>query len=297
MKRICFNVSWVLLLLLFSCKAKQKENQLNPTEAKRIVSVSKQLTEMMYALGKGKDIVACDLTSSYPDSAKLLPKVGYHRLLSTEGIISMRPDIVIYSQNIGPATVIPQLQQVGVRCKEFFESNTLDSAKLLLSALGNYFGVSTVADSLIHQLQQQMQIIYAVQKQCVDTPSVMVIQFGQANNVYFVMSGRNGPVDAMIKMAMAKPATYLAKGASQLSAEAIAAANPDIIIVTDFGFDKLGGIEGVKKLPGVALTNAARYNKIYRFNEHDIVYFGPRSAINILSLMKIFHPNIHATLP
>lgn len=285
------------LLLLMACKQKQQDENFNPATAKRIVSVSKQITEMLFALGKGKDIVACDLTSSYPDSAKLLPKVGYHRLLSTEGIVSMRPDVVVYSPNIGPATVIPQLQQVGIRCKEFFESNTLDSAQLLLTALANYFGVKGVADSLNKQLQQQMQIVYAAQKQCTDTPKVMVIQFGQANNVFFVMSGRNGPADAMIRLAVGKPAVYQAKGASQLSAEAIATANPDVVIVTDFGFDKLGGVEGVKKLPGVALTNAAKNNRIYRFNEHDIVYFGPRSAENILLLMKLLHPNIHATLP
>ncbi|MGC8750411.1 heme/hemin ABC transporter substrate-binding protein [Hydrotalea sp.] len=285
------------LLLLMACKQKQQDENFNPATAKRIVSVSKQITEMLFALGKGKDIVACDLTSSYPDSAKLLPKVGYHRLLSTEGIVSMRPDVVVYSPNIGPATVIPQLQQVGIRCKEFFESNTLDSAQLLLTALANYFGVKGVADSLNKQLQQQMQIVYAAQKQCTDTPKVMVIQFGQANNVFFVMSGRNGPADAIIRFAVGKPAVYQAKGASQLSAEAIATANPDVVIVTDFGFDKLGGVEGVKKLPGVALTNAAKNNRIYRFNEHDIVYFGPRSAENILLLMKLLHPNLHATLP
>jgi iron complex transport system substrate-binding protein len=121
------NLSFILLLLM-ACKQKQQDENFNPATAKRIVSVSKQITEMLFALGKGKDIVACDLTSSYPDSAKLLPKVGYHRLLSTEGIVSMRPDVVVYSPNIGHATVIPLLQQVGIRCKEFFESNTLDSA-------------------------------------------------------------------------------------------------------------------------------------------------------------------------
>jgi iron complex transport system substrate-binding protein len=54
---------------------------------------------MVFALGKGHNIVARDLTSNYPDSAKLLPTLGYHRLLSTEGIISMNPDIVIHSPN------------------------------------------------------------------------------------------------------------------------------------------------------------------------------------------------------
>ena len=75
------------------------------------------------------------------------------------------------------------------RCKEFFESNTLDSAQLLLTALANYFGVKGVADSLNKQLQQQMQIVYAAQKQCTDTPKVMVIQFGQANNVFGINTG------------------------------------------------------------------------------------------------------------
>jgi iron complex transport system substrate-binding protein len=121
------NLSFILLLLM-ACKQKQQDENFNPATAKRIVSVSKYIPEMLFALGKGKDIVAFDLTSSYPDSAKVLPKVGYHRLLSTEGIVSMRPDVVVYSPNIGHATVIPLLLQGGIRCKEFFESNTLDSA-------------------------------------------------------------------------------------------------------------------------------------------------------------------------
>ena len=73
----------------------------------RIVCVSKHLTEMMFALGKGHNIVACDLSSTYPDSAKLLPTVGYHRILSAEGIISQKPDLVIHSNDIGPDNVIP----------------------------------------------------------------------------------------------------------------------------------------------------------------------------------------------
>ncbi len=74
----------------------------------------------------------------------------------------------------------------------------------------------------------------------------MIIQFGRASNSFFVMSGRGGVADKMIELAGGKPSHYDAKGARQISAEAMAIANPDIIIATDYGFDKMGGAENFK---------------------------------------------------
>jgi len=128
-----------LLMVVGACNRFGKK-ELDTTKDIRIVSLSKHLTEMLFALGKGHNIVACDLTSSYPDSAKLLPTVGYHRALNPEGIISMKPEIVIHSNDIGPASVLPQLEKIGLNIKAFGGANTLDSAKILLAALGNYFG-------------------------------------------------------------------------------------------------------------------------------------------------------------
>ena len=261
----------------------------------RLVSVSKQLTEMVFALGKGNNIVARDLTSTYPDSAKLLPAVGYHRALSVEGIISMNPDIVIHCNDTGPETVLPQLEKAGLKIKAFGSANTYDSAKILIQQLGDFLNVKAKADSIIKKMDADMEKVYAAQKSIVDTPTVMVIQYGQANNNFFVMSGRKGPADKMIALAGAKPAVYNAKGARQLSAEAVAMANPDIIIATDFGFDKMGGAEKFKEVAGVALTNAAKNNRIYRFEEHDLVYFGPRTAANVLKLMNLIHPPANVT--
>lgn len=265
------------------------KNKGNDTTGQRIVCVSKHLTEMMFALGKGSQIVAVDLSSTYPDSAKLLKTVGYHRVLSAEGIISMNPDLVIHSNDIGPETVVPQLEKVGLKIKVFPGANTLDSAKLLLTQLGDYFNAKPQADSINKVIDADMVKVAEAQKQYTDTPSVMIIHFGRANNVYFVMSGRNGAGDKMIAMAGGKSAKYDAKGAREISAEAVATANPDVIIATDFGFDKMGGVEKFKSIPGVALTNAAKNNRIVRFEEHDLVYFGPRSGKNILELMKLIH--------
>ena len=286
----------LVTVLLFSCD-RFRNKETDGKKDLRIVSLSKHLTEMVFALGKGHDLVAVDLSSTFPDSAKLLKTVGYHRALSPESIIAMNPELVIHSNDIGPENVLPQITSAGLNIKAFGGANTIDSAKLLLKDLGNFFGEENKADSIIKKMDQDLAIAADSLKalNLVDTPKVMIIHFGRANNVYFVMSGRNGVGDKIIKMAGGKTAIYDAKGARQISAEAVAAANPDIIIATDFGFDQMGSMDKfIDGVPGVALTNAGKNKRIVRFEEHDLVYFGPRSGENILKLMKLLHPGVQA---
>jgi len=78
-----FLTCFISLFILFSSCGRfgNKEDE-NRTEKDRIVCVSKQLTELIYALGAGNKIVAVDLSSTYPEAVKKLPTVGYHRMLS-----------------------------------------------------------------------------------------------------------------------------------------------------------------------------------------------------------------------
>jgi iron complex transport system substrate-binding protein len=292
MKQIGFLI--IASIILASC-GRFNNRESNEKKDQRIVCVSKHLTEMMFALGKGHNIVACDLSSTYPDSAKLLPTVGYHRMLSAEGIISKMPDLVMHSNDIGPENVIPQLQKAGLNVKAYGGAGTIDSAKLLLKQLGDEFGESAKAEAINKSLDADMQQVANAQTAMAlkDTPNVMIIHFGRANNIYFVMSGRNGAGDKMIRYAGGKTAKYEAKGAREISAEAVATANPDVILATDYGYDRMGSVEKFKTVPGVGLTNAAKNNRIYRFEEHDLIYFGPRSGQNILKLMKLIHPEMN----
>lgn len=296
MKKIILAV--IIVVTLFSC-SRFKNKEIDGKKDQRIVCLSKQLTEYVFALGKGHNIVAVDLSSTYPDSAKMLKTVGYHRALSPESIIAMNPDLVIHSNDIGPENVLPQITKSGLNIKAFGGANTIDSAQLLMKELGVFFGVEQKADSLITKMNADIakaaDTLNALH--LVDTPKVMIIHFGRANNVYFVMSGRRGGGvgDKLIALAGGKTAIYDVKGARQISAEAVAAANPDIIIATDYGYDQMGNMDNfIKNIPGVALTNAAKNKRIVRFEEHDLVYFGPRTGENILKLIHLLHPSAHA---
>ena len=279
-------------LFLFSCD-RFRNKEIDGTKDMRIVCLSKQLTEMVFALGKGHDIVAVDLSSTYPDSAKLLKTVGYHRALSPESIIAMNPDLVIHSNDIGPENVLPQITKAGLNIHAFGGANTIDSARLLLKELGKFFGVEKKADTIINKMNEGLARAADSLKalSIKDSLKVMIIHFGLRNNNYFVMTGRNGVGDKMIRLAGCTPATYDGKGAREMSPEAVALANPDIIIATDYGYDKMGSMDKfIANVPGVALTNAGKNKRVVRFEEHDIIYFGPRSGDNIIQLIHDLHP-------
>ena len=294
MRKWLFFLSFTLLFA--GCKPGNKEN--GAAGNMRIVSLSKHLTEMIFALGKGHELVAVDLSSTYPDSAKLLKKVGYHRALNPEGIIAMTPDLVIHSNDIGPENVLPQITKAGLNIKAFGGANTIDSTKLLLKELGAFFKVEARADSVIKQMEDGVARAQSELRSLniADSLKVMIIHFGLRNNNYFVMSGRNGVGDKMIRMAGCSPATYDGKGAREMSAEAVALANPDVIIATDYGYDKMGSMDKfISGVPGVALTNAGKNGRIVRFEEHDLIYFGPRSGDNIIKLINMLYPKSSVT--
>lgn len=254
----------------------------------RIVCVSKQMTEFLFALHQGDKIVGIDLTSTYPPETKKITTVGYHRHLSAEGIISLDPTVVIHQGDIAPANVMPQIQGVGIPVKVYPAGSTLDSAKIVLRQVAHDYGQDTAADRIIRELDAQLAVADSIVKSYPTKPRVMIIHFGQQRNQYFIM-GTRGTANAMLTLAGGVNAADTSSF-RDLSAEVIARAQPDVILATDFGFDRMGGsVEKFMQLPGIGLTPAARNGKIFRVEEHDLVYFGPRTGQNIVQIARLIH--------
>jgi iron complex transport system substrate-binding protein len=253
----------------------------------RIVCVSKQMTEFLFALKQGDKIVGIDLTSTYPPETKKITTVGYHRHLSAEGIISLDPTLVVHQGDVAPPNVMSQLEQVGIPVKKYPAGATLDSAKIVLRMVAHDYAVDNIADSVIKKMDADLAKADSIVKKYSSRPKVMIIHFGQQRNQYFVM-GTRGTANAMISLAGGINAADTS-AFRDLSAEVIARAQPDVILATDFGFDKMGGAEKFITLPGLALTPAAKNGRVYRIEEHDLVYFGPRSGENIVRMAELIH--------
>ena len=278
------------LLILTGCGRFSAKEADHESDA-RIVCLSKQYNEIIFALGAEKDLVGVDVSSTYPPEIKKIPTVGYHRALSTEGILSTKPTLIIHDNNVGPDQVMEQMTKLQIPMKVFeTKGEDIATTKLLITEMGAYFHKEKQADSLNKKLDDDMAKAVAAALALTDKPKVVVIHFGRANNVYLTLT-KNTTGGKMIEWAGGEIPVDGERGMMQLSAEIIAKANPDVILLTDFGYDKLGSLDQIKTLPGLAETNAAKNNRIYRVEEHDMVYIGPRTGENVLVLQKLIHQN------
>jgi len=261
----------------------------------RYVVISPIYNEIIWALGAQDRVVGVDLSSTYPPAIKDVQTVGYHRALSAEGILSLHPTAVIHDNNIGPPQVVEQIQQLGLPMKTFTaKNNSIDGTKALMREMGAFFHKEDRAEELCRNLDSQYASSIEKAKQFTESPRIAVIHFGRASNVYLVVGkggeGDGGAASQMIEWAGGQMAVD-AKGMQRMaSPELIAQANPDIILVTDFGYDRLGGpVNEIKALPGVATSNAAKNNRIYRIEENQLMYFGPRTGENMEKVAAIIH--------
>jgi iron complex transport system substrate-binding protein len=259
-------------------------------QSERVVSVSKQINEFIYAIGAQNILIARDLTSVYPPEIRTLPSVGYHRALSAEGIISMKPRLFLTDGNVAPETVLDQLKKVGIPVLVMSPGSTPDSAQRLLAELGRRFNRQHAADSVLAEWKMSMTRIAgdSVRWSAGPRPRVLLMHFGQVINNYLAVN-RGSPADRMIGDAGGINAIDSVGGMTRLSPELIARAQPDIIVATDVGFDRLGAAK-FAALPGVDLTPAGRNRRIYRIDESEIIYFGPRTPATIRKLEEMFHP-------
>ena len=257
----------------------------------RVVGVSKQINEFLYEIGAESVLVARDLTSIYPAAIRTLPSVGYHRALSAEGIISMRPTMLLTDGNLGPDAVVEQVRKVGIPVVLMSPGNSVDSAQALMEKLGERFGRKQAADSVIGEWRRAMNDALADSARWVGEPKprVLVMHFGQLNNSYLALK-RGSTADRIIGWAGGVNAVDSVGGMMRLTPELIAKAAPDVVIATDVGFDRVGSSEKFAQLPGVALTPAAKNGRIYRVDETEVMYFGPRTPASIRKVAGWLHP-------
>jgi len=256
----------------------------------RVVCVSKQINEFLYDIDAESVLVARDLTSVYPAAIKSLPSVGYHRALSAEGIISMKPTMLLTDGNLGPDAVVEQVKKVGIPVLVLKPGSSIDSSQALMTRLGKEFHHEKQADSVVAAWKQAMATALADTSTWASPhpPRVLVMHLGQIANDYLALE-RGTVADQLIRWTGGVNAIDSVGGMLRLTPELIAKAAPDIIIATDVGFDRVGSADKFAALPGVAQTPAARSKRIHRVDEIDLMYYSPRTPDVLRKFARWMH--------
>ncbi|MCW5805607.1 MAG: ABC transporter substrate-binding protein [Deltaproteobacteria bacterium] len=245
----------------------------------RIVAVGGAITETVFALGAGDRVVAVDTSSVFPSAVDALPKVGYQRSLAAETILAHEPSLVIVSDEAGPPSTLEQLRAAGVRVEQMPGARTPDAAVARIATVAA--ALDRPAEPLRSQVQRE--IAAAVARVPADRPRCAIIYARGGGSLSVSGAGTQG--EAMVELAGGKNALSGFTGWKPLSAEALVAAAPDVLVLPTRGLASLGGEAGLLATPGVADTPAGKARRIVTLDDLLLLGFGPRlgPAIDTLS--------------
>lgn len=262
---------------------------LRAAEAKRIVSVGGAITEIVFALGHGDDVVAVDTTSYYPfERVQNLAKVGYMRALATEGILSMKPDLILADHEAGPPNVLEQLKSMGAPLHQFDQKSTADSVAAKINFVGAALGADAAAAEIATAYVADLAQIRALVTALTARPSVLFLMNAGSNGLRG--AGRGTGADEMIQLAGGRNAFGAADGYQSVSAEMALASNPDYVVMMQQTIDEMGGIENVRAVPAITNLTAVREKRVFGMYGSYLLGFGPRTAHAARDFAAALHP-------
>lgn len=122
--------------------------------SERVVSAGSAVTELLIALDAKDSLVAVDVTSQLPKEMEL-PKVGYHRRLSAEGLLALSPTKVIGSDEMGPSTTLEQLKSAGVDVEVVNTEANVEGLVDRIDQIANIMHRETQATALKQKLKRK----------------------------------------------------------------------------------------------------------------------------------------------
>ena len=261
-----------------------------PRPSPRIVSISSALTEIVYALGAEKLLVGVDTTSLYPEAARTLPQVGYMRALSAEGVLSLKPTLILATTAAGPATTLDQLRATGVEVMVLPDHFDYDSVVLKIEAVGKVAGKTAEAQEMIARGRADMADLSAKLASVSSKPRVLFLlsMGGGAPQA----SGQNTAADGIIRLAGGVNAVDGYSGYRPLTPESVIASRPDFVLVTRQTVDALGGVDAILKQPALAQTPAGKASRVLQFDTLLLLGFGPRTPTAATQLAAALHPDL-----
>ena len=236
----------------------------------RVVTLGGSVTEIAFALDRGDRIVADDLSSLYPEAATRLPRVGYYRATPVEGVVAMRPDMVLASEQAGPPQAIQKLAELGVNLQVVSDQPTIESLFRRIEQVAGALDARSAGAQLSASLRRDLDRIQAQPRS--GRPTLLMVNRTGASQG----AGSGTAADEVLRLAGLTNVLAGQQGYKPLSPEAMTALAPELIVIATSSLDALGGMDKLLQVPGVIGTPAARAGRIVVMDDLLVLGLGPR---------------------
>lgn len=250
---------FALALSLLSCATLS----LSTMAQERIVSVGPATTELLLALGGESSLIATDVSSPEP---KGLPKVGYHRALAAEGILSLAPTRLVGSDEMGPPPALEQLRRAGVEVTVLPTAPTLANLNERIDALAGLLGNQAAGTRLKAEIAVQSDQLAAQAKQ--NKPlkvAFLLLHKGQPTSI----AGGNTTASALVTLAGGVNPVARLHDYKPVSTESLIELQPDLVLVSGRDWQQYQSVDSVlAQVPALAATPAGKNRAIHAIDGH-----------------------------
>lgn len=265
-------------------------------DTSRIVSLNGDITEIIFELGLGENVVAVDVTTTHPAEAAAKNEagdtVGFAQQLTPEAVLRFEPTLVIGDTQVAPTETIDQLRQAGVAVVIIETQTTLEGVETKIDQIAEILGVPEEGDALAERVMGEIDAATELAAAAETTPRAAYIYLRGPQVIFLFGAGM--PTQAMIEGAHAEDAGAASGvfGPAPLTPEALVQAAPEVIILPEAGLEAMGGIEALEAVPGVSETPAAQSDTYLVYDEAYFFNLGPRTGQALMELVTDLHPDL-----
>ena len=251
--------------------------------ASRVVVLANGVAEIIQSLNGQSIMVGRDISST-EDSLTDIPIVTSGHQVLPEKVIALKPDLVLIDASTGPKAAIETIRKAGISVVETPESWSLTDLPVKVRAVGRAIGAQDQAEQLIEKINQSLKVSTVSNK-----PRVAFLYLRGTSSIYLI-GGPGSGADSLLEAigAVDVGAQNLDRPFNTLTAESLAALNPEVILVMSKGLESVGGVEGLLALPGVAQTSAGKNSAIIDVDDSLLLSFGPRTPSLVQVLADAF---------
>jgi len=265
------------------------------TDVSRIlpVDISGTISATVFGLGLGDAVVGRDSSTSF-DGVEDLPVVTESgHTLNAEAILQLAPTVMLTDTSIGPKEVRQQLRDAGIAVVVVSSERRADTVSALVSEIAAALGVPGRGDALAERLGADVAAATAEVSEIApgaasDRPRLLFLYVRGSANVYYIF-GRDSGADSLIEaVGGVDVASEIGwEGMKPMTAEALVAAQPDVLVMMTDGLASVGGVDGLlDRIPALQQTPAGEHRRVVDMADAEILSFGPRTAEVIRALAR-----------
>ncbi|GAA1856581.1 hemin ABC transporter substrate-binding protein [Microbacterium koreense] len=268
------------------------------------IDISGTIAATVFALGLGDRVVGRDSSTDFTGTEDLPVVTASGHTLNAEAILGLAPDIVLTDTTIGPKEVRQQLRDAGIAVVVVSSERRLDTADDLVTEIARALGVPSRGAALVSRQAAELtaaleDIEAAIPVDATDRPRMLFLYVRGSANVYYLFgedSGADSLIDAVGGVDVAEEIGWV--GMKPLTAEALIAAQPDVLVMMTDGLASVGGVDGlIATIPAIAQTPAGENRRVVDMADSQILSFGPRSAEIIHALARAVYAPADSPAP